>query len=333
MTVTVFWLAGGPGIGLGHLHRGLALSGFLGDVRFLVAPAARGELAALGVPGGAVLQGPEAIPQGARVVLDTLYHGNAARTAALVEGLRAGGHRVAVIDSMPPDHLDVTGPDRAPDLLITPYLGADRLRPAPACRWLAGAAFSVLPLAYAAARATMDPADAQSILVACGGADPSGLSVKIASECAAGPHPVDVVVGPQFDAATVAGLADLAARAPNIRLHHGLTSLVDLYLGAGLVIGRPGLIRYEAACLGRCGLYLWERPEYHDYFRAFNASGTAEIHLSEDPGGETVFLDRVRALATAPSLPAVPQAVPMAMVDGQGAARVAEAIRSMGEPT
>lgn len=349
MTGVVLWLSGGPGIGLGHLQRGVTLGAALvpccGPARFVIPAAARADLIAFGVSPAmiltdtdAIVAGMQALPPGVPVVLDTLHHGNAAITEAAVQALRAAGHRTAVIDSMPPDHLPAPDAASAPDLLITPYLGAALHRPPPACRWLAGAAYAMLPEAFRAARRRIDADPAASgaggtaVLVACGGADPSGLSVRLAEIVAQGPHPIDVVVGPQFDATVCARLDTLAAAQPRVTLHHGLTSLLPLYLRAGLVIGRPGLVRYEAAVLGRSGVYLWERAEYLAYFRGFHASGVAEIYLTQDAGGEGAFLARVRALTQTPALPEVPQARAMAAVDGQGARRVAQALHKMGEP-
>jgi UDP-2,4-diacetamido-2,4,6-trideoxy-beta-L-altropyranose hydrolase len=325
----VLELAGGPGLGLGHLHRGLSLAQDLGAVRYALHPQARADAIAIGMDAGLILRDRDVLPDGAVVVLDTLHHGNAGQTAARIAQLRARGHPVVVIDSMPPDHLPADTPHTAPDLLITPYLNAGRLRPPPACAWLHGAEYAILHPSYRAARAQGIRGAPDAVLVACGGADPSRLSCRIAALCADSRHPVDLVIGPQFDANLVADLRAIAARAPMLRLQDGLDPILPLYQRAAVVLGRPGLLRYETACLGRTGIYLWEGAQYLEYFTAMQDSGMAEIYLGTSPGGLAAFQDRIAALLAAPDLPPVPQPRVQAIVDGLGALRVAKAVREL----
>lgn len=303
----------GEGVGLGHLHRCLAL--------------------AEAMPGARVLKGAfpdwsDELAEGAVVVLDTLHHGNAAATMANVAALHGAGARVAVIDSMPPDHYPADAVGAAlPDWLITPYLSADRMRPPPqAGQWLHGPRYAILPAAFAKARVELSARPTGRLLVTCGGVDPDGLSPRIAEVCAAGRHPVDIVIGPQFRAQDIAALEALAEAVPGLRLHRNLQSLLPFYLSAQAVIGRPGLIRYEAAALGRRGIYLWEGERYRTYFEAFRDTGVAEVYLS--PGEETAFFDRVSQIAQSdPSaLPPVPHLAALKMVDAEGAARIARAL-------
>ncbi|AGI66652.1 hypothetical protein OAN307_c09320 [Octadecabacter antarcticus 307] len=125
-------------------------------------------------------------PEIAAVVVDMLNAGNLAATVDVAE-LVASRRHVTVINSMQPNHFrDPVAPASAPDLLVTPYLRAEDLRPPPrARRWLAGAFYAFLPLSYGEARLQPFP-DEPRILVACGGADPSGLWVHIASRLAEG---------------------------------------------------------------------------------------------------------------------------------------------------
>lgn len=325
--------SGGGGVGLGHLQRCLALASALPGGWRLSTSATPETLAALGVPADRVLapgDWPADLPAGAPVVMDTLHHGNAAATAAGVAALKGRGHPVAVIDSMPPDHYEAREPSEAPDLLVTPYFGAEALRAAiEGTRWLVGADYAILPADLVAARAAARGGEgAEALLIATGGADPAGLAARVLAACAPGDYPIDVVVGPQFDPAHVATLTRLAAARPGATLHRGLASLLPLYLRARLVIGRPGLIRYEAACLGRPGLYLWERPEYHAYYRGLAERGVAEIHLAPT-GAAGAFFDRVAERTADLDALTVPDARLMAMVDGQGAGRVAAALAQL----
>ena len=298
-----------PAIGLGHVYRCRALAAAFDGAR-LIEGVETLDLAAL--------------PPGALVILDSLHSGAAPEAVALVRRLKAQGAQVAVIDSMPPDHFPHDAPQEAsPDWLITPYVGAGRLRPAPQDgAWLAGEAYAILPQAFAACPA-FDPAS-DRILVLCGGADPSGLSARLAGALMDGVHPIDVVVGAHFSSTLVADLKALARRSRNLSLHHAPDSVLPLYEGARLVIGRPGLIRYEAAALGRPALYLAEGDAYLEYFRAFRQAGYADIYLSAEADGEARFWKKIQEIASG-----APGALPVRPpngVDLNGAARLREAL-------
>ena len=322
-------LAGGVGIGLGHLHRGLSLAQDLGTVRYALPVQARADAIAIGIDAALILPDGAALPDRSVVVLDTLFHGNAGQTTARIGQLRAQGHVVVVIDSMPPDHLPADRPETAPDLLITPYLNAGRLRPPPACAWLHGAEYAILHPSYRAARGAGAVSRPDRVLVACGGADPAGLSRRIAALCADSQHPVDLIIGPQFDTALVADLHAIAARAAMLSLHDGRDPILPLYLRAAVVLGRPGLLRYETACLGRRGIYLWEGTQYLEYFAAMQDSGMAEIYLGTTPAAWAAFRDRITEMLAAPALPAVPCKTAWDMVDGLGSLRVAKAVHEL----
>jgi UDP-2,4-diacetamido-2,4,6-trideoxy-beta-L-altropyranose hydrolase len=335
-----FRVAAAPGLGLGHATRCRSLAEGFDAPLFITNPSGVEVLAHMDIPRTRILalgdgvttaDGLAAHPEIAAVVVDTLSAGNAAATTADVAALVATGRHVTVIDSMPPDHFrDPVAPAHVPDLLVTPYLRAEELRPAPRARhWLAGARYAILPSAYGEARLQPFP-DEPRILVACGGADPSGLSARIASFLAEGHAPVDIVVGPQFAPTLIEALERLAADHPCLHLYAGLRDLMPLYLTATVVLGRPGLLRYEAAALGRNGIYLSESEAYMAYFKAFQDSGLAEVHLATLPGSAARFDARVMELTDLSMLRQVScrNAAAASAVDGGGAARIAEAITS-----
>jgi len=305
----------GAGIGLGHFQR-MRVLGQVASARGLSVRLLPETPEAAVPPGWWRALGAKAI-----VVVDTLWTGNAAATATEVAALLAEGHRVAVIDSMPPDHF-VARPGAAPHFVVTPYLGAERLRPPPdAGAWLHGPRFALLDPAFAALRDRAQTLpDPPRLLVACGGSDPGALSLAIAERL---PRmaAADIVVGPLFREELVAGLDRAARENPLLRLHRAPESLAPLVAGASAVVGRLGLLRYEAAVLGRRGLFLHDSEGYRAYLEAFAAAGLAEVHFAVDPGGRAVFLDRVAALA-APGAGLGFNAAAFAAVDGEGCTRL-----------
>lgn len=336
-----FRVSAAPEVGLGHMVRCLVLSEHFDAPLFVTEAADIEGLIAMGAPRDRVIglrKGEDiAACVGLRghdvaaVIVDTLHAGNGAATDAEVAALISAGVHVTVLDSMPPDHYrDPPVGAPVPDLLVTPYLNAANLRPPTAARrWLAGARYAVLPNAYAAARAQPFPED-KRILVACGGADPDGLSARVARLLSDSDTPADIVIGPQFSASLVAELEGLAEAAPALSLHRGVRDLLSLHLASSVVVGRPGLLRYEVAALGRTGIYQWEGEAYLPYFEAFNASGIAEIHLAARPGGRARFEARVRELTRSDTLGQIAcrNAAALAAVDGQGAGHIVAALQA-----
>jgi len=328
--------------GLGHALRCISLASHLPDPIFVV------DRETAQILSNRAVQGPEIrfldtdAPPGSwitqyhditDVIIDTLYSGNTSQTAAEVQALIGSERRVTVIDSMPPDHFIADcGAGNWPDLLVTPYLLARGLRPAPHARsWIHGAGYAILSSALRAARQADTWPSVPRILVTCGGSDPTDLSSRITAILGKGPAPVDVVVGPLFPEKTRAALVALAHKYSNVVLHHAPESLVPLYQTATLVVGRPGLTRYEAACLGRAAIYLAESHHYGAYYQTFSEQGIADIYQSETAGGEDAFFTCLAALADPDRLVQAsrPNDTARNAVDGLGAARVARAIAAI----
>lgn len=342
------WAEAGPQIGLGHVQRMLALAEALRSEGvhpvFLSSGVTQAALVARGLP-AVDLRAPGDIVGLGALVVDTLWPGNAAATAVQVAGLAHTGLPVAVIDSMPPDHFvaDPAGPP--PDLVITPYLGAEALRTPPAARrWLAGARYAILGAEYARLRAAAPVPEKPRLLVACGGADPEGLAPAIVAHLEARGWPqgpagalgVDVVIGPLFRAEHVARLHAAAAARPALRLHTAPPGLAPLIAQASLVVGRMGLIRYEAAALCRGGVWLQPSEDYRAYLRGFEVAGLAQVFHAADPGGTAKFLDAVatladRAAAGHDALAAVFPQQAFARVAADGARRVAHQVLGLIE--
>lgn len=340
----------GARLGLGHLQRLQALASALrcreAHVRFIVTEPSAPVLVSHGVPAEEILIQPmdtAPLQDGIGVVvMDTLWSGNAPATAAAAAALQGAGRRVAVIDSMPPDQFDTLSGASAVDLVVTPYLNAERLRIAPrATRWLAGPEFAILGPEYAALRqTTAERPDPPRLLVTCGGADPDALSAGIVEHLAAAGWPashlgehlaVDVALGPVFQQDQVARLKRLAADHSALTLHAAPESLAPLIARASLVVGRLGLVRYEAAALRRGGVFLHGSDAYRAYLEGFAQAGLSEVFFGNDPGGRAAFLDRIFALAQMlaqgqTEIDTIFPAGAFEVVEAAGAARVAEAI-------
>jgi UDP-2,4-diacetamido-2,4,6-trideoxy-beta-L-altropyranose hydrolase len=266
------------------------------------------------------------------VITDINWHGNGLGASIEVAALAARGASVAMIDCVPPDeYVDQPTP---PALILTPYLNARALRPVPPnAPWQAGARFTILSPDYFALRAH-PPARGARILVTCGGSDPDGFSFDTVDALLESRLPLDVIIGPLFDAATRARLAELAIAHPQITLHDAPATLAPLIAAASLVVGRAGLIRYEAACLGTYGLYLAGGDAYAQYFRGFTDRGFAEIYQEGQNGSRNAYLQRLCALADpAVRAPLMQRnAAAMAAVDGNGAANVIYAVLTLIKP-
>lgn len=298
-----------PEIGMGHFRRLQTLSRKLDKPIFVIPEAGYSIALEMGVAPERIISLTDAnkgnwvddAPAGSWIITDICYEGN--RPAAETEILALSGSalQVCVIDSMPPDHFD---PPRAdgmtiPDLVITPYLNSGTLRPAPpAHEWLSGGLYAVLDPIYETQSAKMS----NDILVACGGSDPTGLSLRCAKALSeAHSRSVCIVAGPMFDPELTQKLQDWAANHPNRSVEVAPKNLASLIAAHGVVVGRPGLIRYEAAALGRTSILLSETDSYVEYFKAFDESGLAEIYFAKDPSDLSQFYGRVKELAQLPA--------------------------------
>lgn len=327
-------------IGLGHALRILNLARYLPGAIFIVDPETAATLRTLDCSPDAIhVIAPRSKPEEwaskpgipRNVTLDMQFSGNASSTAAEVAALKRAGCTVSVIDSMPPDHF-ISAPDGAPDILVTPYLGAGALRPEPAAaRWLHGPDYVILSPEFLDVRQEATIPCTDRILITCGGSDPTGLSARIVELAKDIPAALDVVVGPMFSPSLKARLHNLARSECNVTLHEAPASLVPLYTKASLVLGRPGLTRYEAACLGRNAIYLAEGSPYGDYFESFNQTGIAEIYRDDASDGAAAFFARLEGLRDPATLERAtrPNERARRTIDGRGAIRVAEAIRAI----
>lgn len=328
-------------IGLGHLRRGYSLAQELKNrgiaCRHVVPERSVDLLKSDGVSEHEILicrstdsRWLQDTPEISHVITDIHWHGNANAASAEASRLAATGTPVIVVDCVPPDAYTDQTP--APSTVITPYLNACSLRDAPPrnCEWKTGARYSILAPEYALWRTRAREAGEARILVTCGGSDPDGFSIDTVNALLGANTPIDVVVGPLFSDGIRSTLAKLAQENSAITLHQAPKTLAPLIAGASGIVGRLGLIRYEAACLGKNGIYLSAGTTYRAYLEGFKARGFAEIFLDGEPNGRKDYLACLRRLADPQVRQAffLPNITAMDLVDGKGAANVINVVLS-----
>lgn len=145
----------------------------------------------------------------------------------------------------------------AVDVLLDQNLGAlsrpDRVVPSPgrpAPRILAGPEYALVRPEFAERRATLRPRDGviRRILVFLSGADLHDVTSRAVRALAGRPNAVDIVVGAAYP--HTAGLRDLVADDPFMRLHVNTPRMADLMAEADLAIGAVGSATWERCTLG-----------------------------------------------------------------------------------
>ncbi|MEA3510179.1 MAG: UDP-2,4-diacetamido-2,4,6-trideoxy-beta-L-altropyranose hydrolase [Actinomycetota bacterium] len=238
-------------------------------------------------------------------------------------GIRTLSDRVLAMDDLANRSHDVDvlvdhnwyGPDTS-----TRY---DDLVP-PSCVQLLGPRYAPLQAAYAEARARMSSPEVppRRILVSFGGSDPTGETLKVVDALSAPEFrdlAVDVVLG--TGGLLTDRLRDAIDGCPGTTLHVALPTLADMLQNADLSIGASGAATWERACLGVPGLVTTTSEAHSGVTRALAEAG---MTTWAGIGGE-VTTTRYRELLH--RIVAGEVGHPLPLVDGHGAARVAEALR------
>ena len=246
---------------------------------------------------------------------------------------------VAVIDSMPPNHF-VSHPEVSPEIVCTPYLNAENLRQMPSCeRWLAGEKYAVLSPMFLAQRQIVEKSDYEQgryVLVCCGGADENHLSSTIVREIFSRGLPemeIRVVVGSLFSSSLIHELELVVKQFPrNIVLEREQISLAKLISECRFMIGLVGLIRYEAACLGKTALLVQESSNYENYLRRFETDGLGKIFFLDQPTDQRRFYAVLNCMSDAEFLNQLGRFNRKAFdrVDGLGVGRCLDALLQDG---
>ncbi|MEV1075892.1 PseG/SpsG family protein [Micromonospora parva] len=329
----------GPRRGVGHLVRCLALA-----EEFLARGAdvtvfgtverldwAIAELAARGIP---LLPGPDSaadlVEAARRHELDVLVLDSYDLDPAGAGALRAAGvYTVAIIDG------DSRG--QVADLYLDQNFGAEL--PGLAGRLLAGSGYALLRDSVINARPPVaPPATAVSrprVLAFFGGTDAVGAAPVLTRVLVAAGHPMDltVIVGrPEIEAE----IEDVTpGRGQIIRPVPPTTSLPALITEADLVVSAAGTSTWELCCLGAPSALVCvvdnQRESYTRVVRHGLAAGLGELP-ELTAGGVAGRAARATAARTLHGLLSTPQrratlaARAWSTVDGQGRARVVDAV-------
>ena len=166
------------------------------------------------------------------------------------------------------------------------------------------------------------------ILLTFGGADPQGLTLKVARALAPLTHDIEVisVAGPAFPHTRVFEALQRTL-GKNLPLVSGLeVQIADLMLDADLVLCSGGMSVYEIAALGAPGVVLAQNAREDRRMREFSRFGTIEyLGLGVDVD-ETTILDAVRGLLADRGRRKSMSSKGQTLVDGFGAARAAEIV-------
>ncbi len=326
-----FVTEGGPDVGLGHLSRCAALARAAAAdgarASFLVREDAHVASLLRDVP-AEVLRVPwqvdpaRALRTLSGLAPDTIVVDSYAASSDLLASFRRVAQVVAV-DDMADRPLPV-------DVVVNGGAGAEGLpygRRADTI-FLLGPSYALLDPSYAAAPGRAATDRVRRVLICLGGgrqADTT-LAALAAADRALDGCVVDVAAGP-FSAGS--GELDAAAREARNRVivHRGRFGLRELMLGADVAISGAGMTLYELAATATPVVAVSTAGNQRPNFEAFEQSGAAlGAGAAGDPGLGGAIESALRRLAEDGALRATMGARGRALVDGQGAIRVAQVI-------
>jgi len=215
------------------------------------------------------------------------------------------------------------------DVVVNPALGVRPPADPGATQYLLGPRYALLAGAFAAAPARSVVARVGRVLVALGGATPAALMGRVARavrEALPGAA-LDAVAGPAGDAADAvrAALADLG----DVTVHAAPASLRPLMLRADLAVSAGGVTALELAATATpaVGVCL-AANQRRNLLGLADEGALVAAGDADDPGLPAAVRAAVAALAVDPERRRRLGARGRALVDGLGAARVADAMRA-----
>ena len=310
----------GSGVGLGHIERMLALADALRpDIDALMVvpdddPALRRRVTARG---HAAFEARGASPDRVETVLEQLP----SMDVIVLDGYVFDAELQGRVRRRAP--LTVVDDLRLPadcDLAVNPAPGGEALRPEGATAFLGGAAYALIRESIVAARdaALRRGRDVRTVLASTGATDPRGLAVQVSAELLERDGLVQVIriVGPD----TVVTSRDSRARE---RVLVAPADIADVLATATVYAGAAGTTAVHAACVGTPAVITATAANQQGQAAALAGAGCAIATDAAGVAGACLSLldDPARCEAMATS--------GRALVDGQGAGRVAAAIRHL----
>jgi spore coat polysaccharide biosynthesis protein SpsF len=174
------------------------------------------------------------------------------------------------------------------------------------------------------AAASRAPSSRPTVLVAMGGSDPQGLTLRMAKALAVldSVFRIRFVIGTGMkDAATVA--RGLVALKKNYETVEGADDLSIEYASADVALCAFGVTAYELAACGIPALYLGLTPDHVASASAFADAGMGVNLGLADKADDTEIARTVQWLLNKPAARREMRNTGLALLDGQGAARIA----------
>jgi spore coat polysaccharide biosynthesis predicted glycosyltransferase SpsG len=324
-TRVLLYADSGQKSGLGHVQRCLALAAALRECgvecRFRVpdVDTVRGRIEGAGFPVEAAFGGADdliAIADGAAVVVDSY-----GVDGGTLRRLRDAGLLVALLDDHPafpiPCQLCINGGAGAESL---PYRSAGGRT-----RFLLGLRYAMLQPDLWEAEPRPRTGPVENVLVTLGGTDPHGLAPEIleALDGLAQDFAVTLAVGPYF--AGQEALADVARGCRrSVVLLEAPATLVAAMRAADLAVSAAGQTLYELARLGVPTVAIELADNQRATLEAFEARRAVQsAGRVGDPSLAGRIADEVGALLSSAEARVTLAATASALLDGQGASRVA----------
>jgi len=249
-------------------------------------------------------------------------------SASYFRELTKAVHVVAVLDDLADRELSV-------NLVINGSAGAERLRyrGGQQTKYLLGPQYILLRPEFAKVPTRAIADRVGRVLITVGGSDPNDLTVRLMQWTAKtlGSVQQDVVVGPLFENLEVLK-AKVGTFDGSIVLHENRHDMRSLMLAADLALCGGGQTTYELAATGTPAIAVRTAENQTVNLEGLSAAGSlAWVGDANDADLEAKMTRELKALARDASRRTAMSRLGRALVDGQGATRVARALLKLAE--